>query len=61
MLHPILETLAREFAPNPEDALSCVCVSLEQAGMELAEFDTVPGALREYFAEEGGQEAVMWH
>jgi hypothetical protein len=41
--------------PEYVDALDCVLVTLEEAGLELTEWDTVPSALAEYFAEEGQQ------
>jgi hypothetical protein len=34
------------------DALDCECVSLEEAGLEGHDADTVPAALRNYWQEE---------
>lgn len=45
--------LAAEFGLNPEDALAYECVSIEVIEGEFV-YDTVPGALAEYFREEGG-------
>lgn len=49
----VLATVDAEFLPNLDDALCQECVSLDaiEGGPE---FDTVPGALRAYFQEEGG-------
>lgn len=41
------------------DALDCDCVSLEEAGLETADADTVPAALRNYYAEEYGGHDVL--
>jgi hypothetical protein len=48
-----LAIIDAEFAPNLDDALFHDCVGLEAVEGE-PEYDTVPGALRQYFAEEGG-------
>lgn len=57
-MHAALVMLEREFAPNPDDALQHECVGIEVIE-GCPDFDTVPGALREYFADEYGSASSL--